>query len=78
MAPFGSGQGGGRGKGGSGRGTGRGGNASPRGMGKQGGFAMGPGGMCVCPACGKEMPHQRGTPCSSINCPDCGSAMTRK
>lgn len=42
--------------------------------------AAGPGGICVCtnPSCGYEMPHDRGTPCSEIPCPKCGSPMTRK
>ena len=52
-----------------------------RGMGQgggQGGFTAGPGGDCVCPKCGKTAPHQRGTPCLQVTCPDCGTAMTRQ
>jgi hypothetical protein len=60
----GAGAGGGRGRGGGGRG-------------RMGGFAMGPGGECVCPRCGKTVAHQRGTPCSSLECPECGAKMTR-
>jgi predicted RNA-binding Zn-ribbon protein involved in translation (DUF1610 family) len=31
---------------------------------------------CVCPKCGKEIPHaKRGVPCSQIKCPACGEAM---
>jgi hypothetical protein len=48
-----------------------------RGRGRMGGFAAGPGGNCVCPSCGKVVPHQRGVPCSSLECPSCGSPMTR-
>ena len=69
--PTGAGPGTGRGTGGRGRGAGR-------GMGRQGGFAMGLGGNCVCPGCGATTPHQRGTPCTQAKCPKCGSAMTRQ
>jgi len=51
-----------------GRGAGRGG---------MGGFAAGPGGECMCPACGKRVSHQRGVSCSSVRCPQCGAATTR-
>jgi hypothetical protein len=43
----------------------------------QGGFAMGPVGDCVCPNCGKSLPHQKGVPCSSMQCPGCATKMTR-
>ena len=59
-----------------GRGMGRGGGQGGRGG--QGGFALGPQGECVCPKCGKPVPHQRGIPCLQMTCPDCGIAMTRK
>ena len=35
-------------------------------------------GNCVCPKCGKTVPHQRGVPCLQVTCPDCGTAMTRQ
>ena len=65
--PTGSGPGSGRGKG-MGQGAGR---------GRMGGFAMGPGGSCVCPSCGATSPHAAGAPCSQQRCPKCGAAMTR-
>lgn len=39
---------------------------------------LGPQGMCVCPECGKEVPHKRGVPCYEKTCPKCGAKMTRK
>jgi predicted amidophosphoribosyltransferase len=39
---------------------------------------MGPGGNCVCPKCGKTVPHKVGTPCYEVMCPDCGSPLTRQ
>ncbi|MBU4484025.1 DUF5320 domain-containing protein [bacterium] len=63
-----------------GRGVGRGktqGGQIRGGRGFGGGKAFGPGGECLCPKCGKKIPHQRGVPCTSINCPSCGSPMTR-
>lgn len=38
---------------------------------------FGPGGSCVCPKCGKTGVHQRGTSCTKISCPSCGSLMIR-
>jgi len=74
MSPFGNGTGpAGQGPG-TGRGLGRGG-----GRGRQaGGFGLGPGGNCVCPNCGKKVPHQRGVPCYTLKCEKCGSPMTRE
>ena len=69
--------GGGGGGGGMGRGMGRG-MGQGGGQGRGGGFAAGPGGDCVCPKCGKSVPHQRGVPCLQVNCPDCGTAMIRQ
>lgn len=64
-----AGQGGGRGTG-VGRGQG--------GGGRMGGpAAAGPGGDCVCPKCGHRVPHQRGLPCFSRKCPQCGTRMAR-
>jgi predicted DNA-binding protein (UPF0251 family)/phage FluMu protein Com len=34
-------------------------------------------GYCICPQCHHKEPHRRGVPCYSINCPECGSTMTR-
>ena len=31
----------------------------------------GPGGSCVCPKCGYQTPHERGVPCSTVQCPNC-------
>jgi len=47
-----------------------------QGRGRMGGFAMGPGGNCVCPSCGKAMPHRQGTPCNQVKCAACGATMT--
>ena len=47
-----------------------------RGMGRP--SAAGPDGTCICPKCGHEETHIRGTPCANKKCPDCGSMMTRK
>jgi hypothetical protein len=42
-----------------------------------GGDKQGVGGTdeCVCPACGAKTPHERGTPCTEVPCPDCGGMM---
>lgn len=71
---------GGRGPGpGAGRGAGGGGGASGQGgRGRMGGLGLGLGGDCVCPNCGHREPHQRGVPCNSIKCPQCGQIMTRE
>jgi hypothetical protein len=37
----------------------------------------GPGGYCVCPNCGQKEIHQRGVPCYSILCPECGVKMVK-
>ena len=69
----------GTGPAGQGPGTGRGlGAGRGGGRGRGGGFAMGPGGDCVCPNCGKMVPHQVGTPCYRMKCPNCGATMTRQ
>jgi predicted Fe-Mo cluster-binding NifX family protein len=76
----GGGMGGGRGMGGGGRGGGGGaGGGGGGGMGRLGGpQAGGPGGVCACPGCGHEQPHQPGFPCSGQRCPNCGQPLVRK
>ena len=62
-----------RGSKGGGAGGGRG-----EGRGSMGGAGRGPGGECVCPSCGKKVPHERGVPCYQVRCPKCDAAMTRE
>ncbi|MFA5309502.1 MAG: hypothetical protein WC370_08490 [Dehalococcoidales bacterium] len=56
----------------------------PTGRGQRGGrkrgnlAGSGPGGNCVCPGCGEKAPHKPGTPCYTVNCPKCGTRMTRE
>lgn len=57
------------------RGGGGFGRCGRRGLG--GGFALGPGGECICPNCGHRVPHQLGVPCYEVKCPKCGAVMTR-
>jgi cation diffusion facilitator family transporter len=38
----------------------------------------GPGGYCVCPKCGYKITHQRGVPCSTVQCPNCKINLERK
>ena len=45
--------------------------------GRMGGFGLGIGGACVCPNCGYRTPHQRGTPCFDMACPNCNEPLTR-
>jgi hypothetical protein len=52
-----------------------------RGEGKgQGGPLQGDGGaeLCVCPNCGFEKEHERGTPCTEFSCPKCGTKLSGK
>jgi hypothetical protein len=49
-----------------------------RSRGRGGGFRPGPGGFCLCPACGHKEAHQQGVPCLDIKCPQCGAGMTRE
>jgi len=39
---------------------------------------LGPGGVCVCTACGHEIDHVTGKQCNETDCPECGAKMTRK
>ncbi|MBN2388569.1 MAG: hypothetical protein JXB85_16250 [Anaerolineales bacterium] len=50
-------------------GGGRGGGTKP---------GSGPGGTCICPKCGKKIPHTPGTRCVDKTCPDCGTRMIRE
>ena len=38
----------------------------------------GPGGYCVCLACGTKAPHEAGVPCMQTKCPQCGKTMIRE
>ena len=38
----------------------------------------GPGGYCVCPKCGYKIPHERGVPCPTLECPNCKINLTRE
>jgi len=65
------------------RGFGQGiGQGQNRGLGRMGGNRLGAGaggdGNCVCPNCGTKVPHQRGVPCYSLACPQCGAKMIRE
>ena len=42
------------------------------------GRGLGPEGICVCPKCGNKVPHQRGIPCTQMDCSKCGSKMFRE
>lgn len=71
--PMGNGPQTGRGAGGGGgRGMGAG-----QGRGRMGGLGLGSGGDCICTACKKRIPHERGVPCMQRKCPACGAPMTR-
>ena len=59
-----------------GRGQGRG-QKQGKGLGRGNWSGAGIGGFCVCPSCGEKVPHQRGIPCNSVNCPKCSAAMVR-
>jgi len=38
----------------------------------------GPGGYCICEKCGYKIIHQKGTPCSSLECPKCKVNLQRE
>ncbi len=66
----------GTGPAGTGRGAGR---SKGQGRGRMGGpYAAGPGGNCICPNCGHQVPHVAGRPCSQMACPECGVQMSRQ
>jgi len=46
----------------------------------QDGDRQGDGGadICVCPECGYETEHDKGTPCNEMTCPECGSNLVGK
>ncbi len=62
-----------------GGGAGSKGSAGRKGQGRMGGNrpGSGPGGEGVCPQCGAQVPHERGVPCSSVKCPQCGTALVK-
>jgi hypothetical protein len=39
---------------------------------------MGCGGNCICPKCGEQISHRRGTPCQEERCPKCDTKMLRE
>lgn len=49
-----------------------------RGSGRRAGQGGGGVDTCICPKCGHEEPHQRGTPCTEKSCPECGTTMIGK
>jgi hypothetical protein len=58
----------------------RGGQGGGRGRGQGGGNrpGSGPGGVCACPNCDYQEPHQTGVPCYSKTCPKCGVKLIKK
>jgi len=48
-----------------------------RGLGGGPGSGAGPGGECVCPACGHREAHTAGQPCNQKQCPKCKARMVR-
>ena len=37
----------------------------------------GPNGYCICEKCGYKIPHEKGTPCSTLKCPNCNINLKR-
>lgn len=44
----------------------------------EGPAGRGPAGECVCPRCGYRTPHERGVPCSTVQCPNCETSLQRE
>jgi cation diffusion facilitator family transporter len=44
----------------------------------KGAIGEGPGGYCVCLKCGYKIIHERGVPCSAVECPKCKIELIRK
>ena len=42
------------------------------------GRGRGPGGYCACQKCGYKIPHERGVPCSTLECPRCKINLVRE
>ncbi|MDP8206556.1 MAG: hypothetical protein P9L92_07850 [Candidatus Electryonea clarkiae] len=42
------------------------------------GRGLGSNGECICSLCGTTLPHKRGTSCTQMICPECGTPMMRK
>ncbi len=64
-----------QGQGGGGKGQGAGQCRNPRAGGVQGARFSGSAGVCTCPKCGHQSPHERGVPCMNMKCPQCGEIM---
>lgn len=64
-------------RGGSSQGQGQGRGRGGQGFGRGRGWRCGTVGVCVCPKCGHQEPHQRGNPCFQKKCSKCGTAMVR-
>jgi len=46
-----------------------------RGGGSGKGRGLGGTAICRCLRCGHSQPHERGVPCTSLSCPNCGKRM---
>ncbi|MFO7796279.1 MAG: hypothetical protein ACQERB_04075 [Promethearchaeati archaeon] len=38
-------------------------------------YVSGPGGVCICPLCGKTKSRTKNIPCTEEICPNCGAKM---